>query len=91
MYNIVKNDKNIKLSDRRERAFVKKWSYILLSLQGDVPNDLYDELEIDDHSVDDKEQTVRTYHRKFDKASMVKLNEYASKHVKKENGQYMVN
>ena len=90
MYNIVKNDKSIKLSDRRERAFIKKWSYILLSLQGDVPDDLCDELEIDDDQINDKDDNVRASHRKFDKASMIKLNDYSSEHVKKENGKYIV-
>ena len=80
----------MKLNDPREKAFIKKLSHILLSLQGDIPEDLYTELEINDYDIDDSDDRVKTFHRKFDKASMVKLNEYATKHVKKKNGKYVM-
>ena len=90
MYNEVRNKKDVKLNDPREKAFIKKLSHILLSLQGDIPEDLYTELEINDKDIDDSDDRVKTFHRKFDKASMVKLNEYATKHVKKKNGKYVM-
>ena len=93
MYNVVKNKKNIKLSDCKEKALINKWSYILLALDGDIPYDLYNELEIKEKTfaeLYDKHDYIKESWRKFDKATMIKLYDFSSKHVKKEKGEYIL-
>jgi hypothetical protein len=90
MYNKVKYDRNVRLSDRKEWFTIQKWSYILLSLHGDIPDDLYDELKIDAKQIDDKKQTIHKLHRSFDKTSMIKINDFSSNHVKKQKGKYIL-
>jgi hypothetical protein len=88
-YNEMKDKLGVKLTDRRERWIIKGLCYSLLGMNGDIPDDLFEELEIDDAKVEEEENKIKTMLRKFDKATMTKLHEYTSSNYKKEQGKYV--
>jgi hypothetical protein len=88
-YNEVKTKSDVKLTDVREKCFIKHLTYSLLALNGEIPNDLYDELEIDDNKVEENTDKIKSILRKFDKSTMNKLHEYTIPNYKKENGTYV--
>jgi hypothetical protein len=93
-YNDVRKRAAVKLSERREKALIKKLAYQLLTLSGDLPLDLEDELELDDDHIKNTTEdpdVQRNTTRKFDKATMSKLHEYTSSNYKKEAGKYVKN
>jgi hypothetical protein len=88
-YNKMKKELGIQLTDRREKNFIKAFAYQLLSMEGDIPDDLFQELQInEDHVVDDTDK-LKAVLRKFDKATMLKLHEYTKVNFKKENGKFI--
>jgi hypothetical protein len=85
----MKDKLGVKLTDRRERWIIKGLCYSLLGMNGDIPDDLFEELEIDDAKVEEEENKIKNMLRKFDKATMTKLHEYTSSNYKKEQGKYV--
>ena len=89
MYNHVKNNLEVKLVDKREHGIIKNLAYILLSIGGDIANDLYTELDIDDSKVEEDEKILKGLFRRFDKSTMSKLSDYTQANYKREKGQFV--
>jgi hypothetical protein len=81
-------DGNIRFNDKKERYFIKQLCIKLLSIGGDVPLNLMEELQI---KVKDNDDLDKDNIRKFDKATMVKLHEFTQANYKKNNGSYIKN
>ena len=62
-YNIVKKNLGIQLI---ERNIIKNFGYELMVLNGTVPKDLYEELEMEDDDLDENEEEVKNKTRKFE-------------------------
>ena len=88
-YNEVKNKCNVKLKDDREARFIKTLCYILLSLNGSIPDDLSEELDINYDKIEDKEEKVKNYLRKFDRANMINFHQFFNEKFKKKNGTFV--
>jgi hypothetical protein len=88
-YNAIKDKLEVKLTDHRERRIIKGLCYSLLAMNGDVPDDMFDELEMDDAKIEEEDNNIKNMLRKFDKATMTKLHEYTSSNYKKEQGKYV--
>jgi hypothetical protein len=84
-----RNENNIKLRDMKERLLIKRLGYSLLSIDGDFPEELFEELKMDTNKVDEDDDVVKSHLRKFDKATLVKLFEYTQANFKKNNGKYV--
>jgi hypothetical protein len=90
-YNNIKKKTGIKLTDRRERSFIKAFAYQLLAIDGEIPDDLFEELEINEDKVkEDNDFKIKNMLRKFDRTTMLKLYEYTCANYKKDNGKYVV-
>ena len=79
----------IKYSNSKERNLVKGLAYKLLSLEGEIPIDMIDELRLDLTKVDTDDNIIKATTRKFDKATMSKLHEHTQLNYKKNNGKYI--
>jgi hypothetical protein len=86
-----RNDNDIKMRDMKERLLIKGLGYKLLSIGGDFPDELFDELKMEMDRVDDDDDIIKTHLRKFDKATLVKLHEFTQANFKKNNGKYVKN
>ena len=90
-YNIVKKNLGIQLIERKERNIIKNFGYELMVLNGTVPKDLYEELEMEDDDLDENEDEVKNKTRKFDKSTMKTLHSQTKSNYKKEKGEYVKN
>jgi hypothetical protein len=90
-YNTVKKNLGIQLIERKERNIIKNFGYELMLLDGTIPSDLYEELEMDEDDVEENEEDVKNKTRKFDKSTMKNLYKKTSMYYKKENGGYIKN
>jgi hypothetical protein len=88
-YNTVKNVLGVKLSEMKERKIIKNCAYELMALDGSVPADLFEELEMNDGDIEDNEDEIKNKWRKFDKSTMKNIHQNTSKIFKKENGCYI--
>jgi hypothetical protein len=87
MYTKKKNVLGVRLIDKRERRLIEEVGYLIMTLDGDLPEALFEELDIDDEV---NEEDVKNITRKFDKSTMKKLHSKTSFHYKKENGDYVI-
>jgi hypothetical protein len=87
MYTKKKNVLGVRLIDKRERRLIEEVGYLIMTLDGDLPEALFEELDIDDEV---NEEDVKNVTRKFDKSTMKKLHSKTSFHYKKENGEYII-
>ena len=85
-YNEVKNSHNVKLKDDREARFIRTLCYILLSLSGSIPDDLSEELNINYSKIEDGENKIKDYLRKFDRANMANFHSFFCKNFSRKNG-----
>lgn len=88
-YNFVKNNLGVKLIEKKERNIVKNFAYQLLSLEGTIPPDLFQELDMNEEEVEDTEEEMKSKLRKFDKSTMKNLHNKTYLTYKKENGSYV--
>jgi hypothetical protein len=88
-YNEVKKKLNIKLIEKKEKQFIKSISYELMALDGSIPKDLFQELNMDDNYVEDDDMEIRNKTRKFDKCTMHTIHNRTSTGYKKDNGSYI--
>jgi len=84
-YNIVKNKLGITLIESKERKILKEFGYQLLLLNGNIPKELFDELEIQDENIDIDDEKKRNS-RKFDKSTMKTLHSKTSQIYTKNQG-----
>lgn len=97
IYNQVKTSRNIVSIDRKASNSITNWCYIILSYKCGISSDLYVEQEIDEKIFDNKDDYdkdvanfIEAAQTKFIKATMIKINDFSSKHVKKQKGQYIL-
>ena len=97
IYNQVKTSRNIVSIDRKARNSITNWCYIILSCKCGISSDLYVEQGIDEKIFNDKDDYdkdvanfIKAAQTKFIKATMIKINDFSSKHVKKQKGQYIL-
>jgi hypothetical protein len=88
-YNEIKDNLCVKLTDEREKRIIRGLSYTLLAMDGDIPNELFEELDIDDARIIHDDEKIKSMLRKFDKATMLKLHEYTLSNFKKDQGKYV--
>ena len=88
-YNDVKKNLNIKLIEKKEKNFIKTIGYELMALDGSIPRDLFNELEMNDECVVDDEVEIKNKTRKFDKCTMHTIHNRTSSGYKKENGSFV--
>lgn len=65
-YNTVKNNLGVKLIEKKERNIIRNIAYELMSLEGTIPPDLFEELEMNDDDVEDGEDDMKHKLRKFE-------------------------
>jgi hypothetical protein len=88
-YNEQKNTLGVKLTDRKEKQILKRFSYILLSINGEIPDDLTDELEINDENIEENADNMKAVYRKFDKTTKLALYDFTYGNFKKDKkGKY---
>eukprot|EP00959_Pyramimonas_sp_CCMP1952_P393700 8249603-Pyramimonas_sp.AAC.1 len=87
-YNTVKNNLGVKLIEKKERNIIRNIAYELMSLEGTIPPDLFEELEMNDDDVEDGEDDMKHKLRKFDKSTMKNMHHKTYMNYKKENGTY---
>jgi hypothetical protein len=80
---------NIKFTNTKEMILIKGLGYKLISLGGEMPEELFEDLGMKDDRVEQDENVIKGIIRKFDKATLVKLHEYTQSNFKKENGKYV--
>lgn len=85
-YNIVKKKLGFKLIEPKERRILKNFGHELMLLDGNIPTELFDELEMDDDDIDTNEEEIRKRTRKFDKSTMKTLHSKTSQAFWKNNG-----
>ena len=88
-YNTVKNNLGIKLVEEKERNIIKNIAYELMALDGFIPKELFEELEMDEDNVEDNEEEIRNKIRKFDKSTLRNIHNRTATNYKKENGNYV--
>ena len=89
-YNVVKKNLGIQLIERKERNIIKNFGYELMMLDGTIPKDLLEELEMDEEDIDESEEYIKNKTRKFDKSTMRTLHSKTSYTYKKENGKFVL-
>jgi hypothetical protein len=89
-YNTVKKKLGIQLVERKERNIIKNFGYELMSLEGTIPKDLFDELQMDEEDIEDSEEEIKNKTRKFDKSTMKTLHNKTNSNFKKSNGDYII-
>ena len=88
-YNKVKNDLGIKLIEQREKNILKHFAYEFLALDGYIPREIFDELEMDEDEVENNEEEIYKKVRKFVKSTMKNIHQKTMMNYKKENGVYV--
>ena len=88
-YNKVKTDLGIKLIEKREKNILKHFAYEFLALDGYIPRELFDELEMDEDEVENNEDEIDKKVRKFVKSTMKNIHQKTMMNYKKENGVYV--
>ena len=88
-YNTVKNKLGVKLIEKKERNIIKNIAYELMSLEGTIPLDLFEELEMNEDVVEEDEDEIKHKIRKFDKSTMKNIHHKTSINYKKDNGSYI--
>lgn len=84
IYNNIKNKLEVKLNDKKEQRRIQHLCYYMLSIDGDIPLDLIDELEINNEILENRyEKEKKDSIRKFDKATMNILHNYTIENYKK--------
>jgi hypothetical protein len=90
-YNEIRNKLGVKLYDIRERNYMRNMTVLVLSMGGDIPEDLYEELGIVEAQIDEDPITLKAKFKRFDKATMTKLHEYTCPNYKEKEGTYIKN
>ena len=88
-YNKVKNDMNIKLIEKRERNIIKNFAYELLALDGYIPRELFEEIEMDEDDIETNEEEIKKKVRKFVKSTMKAVYNRTIDDYRKEKGKYI--
>ena len=71
---MVKKNLGIQLVERKERNIIKNFGYELMVLNGSIPKELYEELEMEE---------VKNKKRKFDKSTMKTLHSQTMNNYKR--------
>lgn len=78
-YNVVKKKLGIKLIEPKERKILKNFGYELMLLDGNIPKELFDELDMDEDDIENtNEEDIKKRTRKFDKSTMKTLHSRTS-------------
>ena len=86
-YNIVKNKLGIRIMESKERKILKDFGYQLMLLNGNIPKELFDELEIEEENLESNhDDEIKGNSRKFDKSTMKTLHSKTSQIYTKNNG-----
>ena len=88
-YNKVKNDMNIKLIEKRERNIIKNFAYEFMALDGYIPRELFEEIEMDEDDIETNEEEIRKKVRKFVKSTMKTVYNRTIDDYRKEKGKYI--
>lgn len=88
-YNTVKNNLGVKLIEKKERNIIKNIAYELMSLDGTIPLDLFEELDMNEDDVEEHEDEIKHKMRKFDKSTMKNIHHKTSVNYRKDNGSYI--
>ena len=88
-YNDMKNKLKVKLTEKKERNIIKKLSYILLALDGNIPTELFEELGMDEEEIVDGDEELKSMLRKFDKTTMKKIHSKTLCTFKKDSGTFV--
>lgn len=88
-YNTVKNNLGVKLIEKKERNIIKNIAYELMFLEGTIPSDLFEELDMNEDDVEEDEDEIKHKMRKFDKSTMKNIHHKTSLNYKKDNGSYI--
>jgi len=86
-YTTVKNNLGVKLVEEKERNIIKNIAYEFMAIDGVVPDELFDELEMDEDNSEDNETKNKI--RKFDKSTMKNIHNKTINEYKRENGNYI--
>ena len=88
-YNDERLNFNVEYRDIKEKRFLRTLFYFAMALECDVPDDLFEDLEMDDENVEEDEDKLGDLNRKFDKATMRKIHENTYYKYKKERGKFI--
>ena len=86
-YTTVKNNLGVKLVEEKERNIIKNIAYEFMAIEGVVPEELFEELEMDGDNVEDDVMDHKI--RKFDKSTMKNIHNRTVSEFKKEKGNYI--
>lgn len=88
-YNNVKKNLGIKLVEKKERNIIKNIAYELMALDGSIPQDLFEELGMNEDGIEETDEELKIKLRKFDKSTMKNMHYKTTLNFKKENGTYV--
>ena len=88
-YNIVKTNLGVRLVEQKEKKMIRNIAYEFMALDGVIPRDLFEELEMDEDDVEVDEEEIRSKLRKFDKSTLKKIHNKTISQYRKDNGNYI--
>ena len=88
-YNVIKKSLGIELVEDKEREIVRKFAYQFMALDAVIPNELFQELNMNDEEIETDEEEIRSKIRKFDKSTLKNIHNRTITNYKKENGTYI--
>ena len=88
-YNIVKTNLGVRLVEQKEKRIIRNIAYEFMALDGVIPRDLFEELEMDEDDVEVDEEEIRSKLRKFDKSTLKKIHNKTISQYRKDNGNYI--
>ena len=88
-YNIVKTNLGVRLVEQKEKKMIRNIAYEFMALDGVIPRDLFEELEMDEDDVEVDEEEIRSKLRKFDKSTLKKIHNKTISQYRKNNGNYI--
>ena len=88
-YNVVKKKLDVKLIEKKERNIIKNFAYELMALEGTIPEDLFEELGMDEDELEEGEDELKNKLRKFDKSAMKNIHHKTTLNYRKDNGNYI--
>lgn len=88
-YSKVIKSLNIKLVEQREKNIIKNFAYELLALDGLIPRELFEELEMDEKDVESSEDEIRKKVRKFVRSTMRRIYNRTKQEYRKDKGKYV--
>ena len=88
-YNVVKTNLGVRLVEPKERNIIKHLIYEFMALDGLIPRDLFEELNMDEDNIEIDDTEVKSKLRKFDKSTMKNIHNKTIIDYKRDNGDYI--